>query len=52
MFPLVDAGVLLVVPVGDKAGPGKGLAEDLVRGSMLLQKPLVVGQLEAWWRAW
>ena len=50
MFALVDAGVLLVVPVGATVVPGEGLVEGLVRGGMLLQKHLMLGLVEAWWR--
>ena len=42
MFPLVDAGCLLVVPVGDKVGLGEGMVEGMVRGGMLLQRPSVL----------
>ena len=52
MFPLVDAGFLLVVPVGAKVGHGEGLVEGLVSGGMLLQKPLMLVLVETWWRAW
>ena len=36
MFPLVDAGFLLWVPVGVEVGLGKDLVDDLVDGVMLL----------------
>ena len=52
MFPLVDAGCLLVVPVGDKVGLREGMVEGMVRGGMLLQRPLVLDLVEAWWKAW
>ena len=51
MFALVDMGVLFVVPVGANVGPGEGLVEGIVRGGMLLQKPLMLGLVETWWRA-
>ena len=48
MFALVDSGFLLWVPVGAEVGPGEGLVESWVDGSMLgLQRPLVLGLVEA-----
>ena len=42
---------LLVVPLGAEVGPGENLVEGMVCGVMLLQKPLMLGLVEAWWRA-
>ena len=48
MFPLVDAGFLLVVPVRAEGGHGEGLMDSIVRGGMLLQKPLMLVLVETW----
>ena len=51
MFPLVDAGFVVVGPSRGQCRPGEGLVEGAVDSGILLQKPLVLGLVRAGWMA-